>query len=132
MGTEKRPSPARPLAARKLASSRPREIESPVARGLLRRRRLSGRVGAAARLRGSGTGWTRPSRDAADRADRIGAVLHEAGLSRRRVLRRDRQIDVADRSIRRIAPPLDDRLLQGAGQLPLKLNGRGLFPFPLL
>jgi hypothetical protein len=39
---------------------------------------------------------------------------------------------VADRSIGRIAPPLDDRVLQGAGELPLKLHARELVPSALL
>jgi hypothetical protein len=51
---------------------------------------------------------------AADASDCIRPVLDESGGRRERVLHRYRQVDVAGGSIHRIAPALDDRILQGA------------------
>jgi len=69
---------------------------------------------------------------AADAADRGGAVLNEAVRARRRMRRADRQVDVADRPVRRIAPALDDGVLQRAGELALELHARQLVPSRLL
>jgi hypothetical protein len=45
--------------------------------------------------------------------------------------RADWQVDVTDRSVHWIAPTLDDRVLQGTGELPLKLHARHFRPFRL-
>jgi len=66
--------------------------------------------------------------NATDRADDAGTILHIARFRRRRMLCRDRQINVAGRTIGRLAPSLDDRILQGSGELPFEFHARQLRP----
>src|SRR5579872_396811 len=77
-------------------------------------------------------GCMRRRLDATDRADRICAVFDEARRGRRRVGGGDRQIDIADHAVDRIAPALDDRILQRAGELALELHTRQFRPAALL
>ncbi len=67
-------------------------------------------------------------RKATNRANGVGTVLHIPGFGRRRVLSRYRQIDVADRSIHRIAPALNDRVLERGRKLPFELHARQILP----
>lgn len=60
---------------------------------------------------------------AAQRADRIGSVDHIAGRAARTVLGLDRQVEVADRTVHRVAQPLDDRVHQRPAIEGLELHG---------
>src|SRR3954464_9433641 len=71
---------------------------------------------ARGRLRVRACGWK-----TTDRADRVAAVTHETGRAWRRVLCRDRQIDITNGAVR-IAPALHDSVAKRPRELALELH----------
>ena len=70
----------------------------------------------------------RRSGHATDGSDRIGPVLDIRGGSGCRMGRGKRQVNVTYEICLRITPTLDQRILEGAGVLLLKLHARQIFP----